>query len=106
MKLIYVALIALGTGITGFVAGSGLGLWGGATAGGLAGGVIGSATGACMTVDAATTLGILTPDQSEKIGAKMGQDLKVKGAKIDNLSFEGTTPSCKRLIQGVIQAGK
>lgn len=38
MKLIYVALIAAGTGITGFIAGGGLGLWGGATAGSLAGG--------------------------------------------------------------------
>jgi hypothetical protein len=38
MKLIYVTLIAVGAGITGFVAGGGVGLWGGATAGGLAGG--------------------------------------------------------------------
>jgi hypothetical protein len=106
MKLIYVTLIALGTGAAGFVAGGGIGLWGGATVGGLAGGFVGSTTGACMTVDAATTLGVLTPDQAEKIGVKLGQDLKVKGTKIDNLSVQGTTESCNRLIRGIVQAGK
>ncbi|NJO78835.1 MAG: hypothetical protein HC827_10115 [Cyanobacteria bacterium RM1_2_2] len=86
MKLIYVALIAVGTGIVGFVTGGGLGLWGGTIAGGFAGGAIGGATGACMTVDAATTLGILTPDQAEEIGVKLGQDLKVKGTTVGDFS--------------------
>jgi hypothetical protein len=106
MKLIYVTLIAVGTGITGFVAGGGLGLWGGATVGGLAGGLVGGATGACMTVDAATTLGIITPDQAEKIGIQLAQDLKVKGTKFDNFSVQGTTKSCNRMVQGIVQAGK
>lgn len=106
MKLIYVALIAVGTGIAGFTAGGGLGLWGGATAGSLAGGAIGGATGACMTVDAATTLKLLTPDQAEKIGVKTGQDLGTKGTKLDNLSIQGSTESCNRLVQGIVQARK
>jgi hypothetical protein len=101
-----VVLIAVGTGIAGFVTGGGLGLWGGAIAGGFAGGAIGSGSGACMTVDAATTLGILTPDQAEKIGVKIGQDLKVKDTKIGDFSVQGTTPSCNRLVQGISQAGK
>lgn len=106
MKPIYVVLIALGTGFAGFVTGGGLGLWGGAVAGGLTGGFVGGATGMCMTVDAATTIGVLSPDQAEKVGIKLGQDLKIKGTKIENFSVEGSTPSCKRLIQGVIQASK
>jgi hypothetical protein len=106
MKLIYVALISVGTGIAGFVAGGGVGLWGGATAGSFVGGLVGSTTGACMTVDAATTLKILTPAQAEKIGVKLGQDLSVKGTKLDNLNIQGSTESCARLVQGIEQAGK
>jgi hypothetical protein len=70
MKPIYVTLIAVGTGIAGFVGGTSLGLWGGAVSGGFVGGLVGSATGACMTVDAATAINILTPDQAEKIGVR------------------------------------
>lgn len=107
MKRIYIALIAVGTGITGFAAGGGLGLWGGATAGGVAGGVIGGATGACMTIDAATELKIITPDQAEKIGVKLGKNLGTKSTEYaGNISVEGTTASCNRLIQGIAKAGK
>ncbi|NJK49222.1 hypothetical protein HC931_14520 [Candidatus Gracilibacteria bacterium] len=106
MKPIYVILIAVGTGIAGFITGGGIGLWGGAVGGGLAGGFIGSATGACMAVDTATTIGVLTPDQAEKVGIKIGQDFKAKGMKLDSLSVAGTTPSCDRMIQGIVKAGK
>lgn len=59
-----------------------------------------------MTVDAATTLKLLTPDQAEKIGAKIGQDLGAKGTKLDNLSIQGSTESCNRLLQGIAQPRK
>jgi hypothetical protein len=59
-----------------------------------------------MTVDAATTLGIITPDQAEKIGIQLAQDLKVKGTKLDSFSVHGTTESCNRMIQGIVQAEK
>jgi hypothetical protein len=106
MKPIYVTLIAVGTGIAGFVGGTSLGLWGGAVSGGFVGGLVGSATGACMTVDAATAINILTPDQAEKIGVKLGQDLKANGTKLEGLNIQGTTASCARLIRGIDQAGK
>lgn len=107
MKRIYIALIAAGTGIAGFAAGSGLGLLGGVTTGGVAGGVIGSATGACMTIDAATELKMLTPDQAEKIGVKLGEKLGTKSTEAaGNISVEGTTASCNRLVQGIAKAGK
>lgn len=64
MKLIYVALVALGSGMVGFIAGGGMGLLGGITAGGWTGGIVGTATGMCRTVDTATELELLTPAQA------------------------------------------
>lgn len=104
MKPVFVILIALGTGTAGFVAGGGLGLLGGASAGGQ----IGSVAGMCLVADTATKQGTMTPDQAEKIGIDIGTTLKAqsKGKSSANLSVEGTTESCKRLVQGISQAGK
>ena len=107
MKRLYVALIAVGTGIAGFAVGGGLGLFGGATAGSLAGGVVGGTVGMCATIDAATELKMLTPEQAEKIGVKLGQNLNIKGeGKLPDFDVNGKTPSCNRLVQGIAQARK
>jgi hypothetical protein len=104
MKAIYVILIAASTGIAGFLAGGGLGLAGGAAAGNIVGGV----AGACLTVDTATKMQLLTPEQAEKIGVEMGKALNVKpgDGSSDEFNVEGTTEACKRLMQGIAQVKK
>jgi hypothetical protein len=107
MKVIYVILIAAGTGIVGFIAGGGLGWLTGIVAGTAAGNFTGGVAGACMAVDIAAQLQMLTPQQAEKIGVEMAKQNVQYGQLPSNYpTAEGSSESCKRLIQGMTQAQK
>lgn len=96
MKLIYTILIALGTGIVGFLAGSGFGLLGG----GVAGASFGNINGICIAVDAAGNKGILTQADIERLGNEIAKtDPEVATViKNTNLSIDSAEKSCKQIL--------
>ncbi|MGF1499639.1 MAG: hypothetical protein ACFB8W_22870 [Elainellaceae cyanobacterium] len=79
MRPIYTALIALGTGMVGFLAGGGLGLVQGGLGGTVVGVALGTASGMCTPIEAALEEQILIPAQVEEIAAKVGQNLPCRG---------------------------
>lgn len=75
MKGIYVALIAAGTGMLGFLIGGGLGVFGGLVGGGSAGVMVGGVAGMCIPVETAVTERMITTAQVEQLGQQAGQKL-------------------------------
>lgn len=106
MKPIYVFLIALGTGILGFLAGGGFGLVGS----GVAGSVLGYVTGMCSVVDTAVSQGIITQTKAEQLGTTIGErihqknpDLKVTTNQDQNLTINSSSPVCNKFLTNVKQ---
>ena len=109
MKPVYVTLVALSTGIFGFITGGGLGLLGGS----FGGNIVGSIAGSCIVLDTATEMGTLTPEQAQKIGKAVGAKIGAEGNKVPSSptefeinSIKGTTDSCNQFIQGIVAATK
>jgi hypothetical protein len=86
MKTIYVVLIALGTGLVGFLTGGGLGLFGG----GAAGAVAGAVGGMCVTVDTAVAQKLLTEAEVEQLGTRMGKNFRAKAKQNPNIEITTT----------------
>jgi hypothetical protein len=104
MKLIYIILIALGTGVVGFLAGGGVGALGG----GAVGAGFGSINGICMAVDAAGNKGILTQADIEKLGNELANAQPGIASTIKNtkLSIDSADKSCKQILQVMAKAAK
>lgn len=104
MKIIFTILLALGTGVVGFLAGGGFGLLGG----GVAGASFGNINGICMAVDTAGNKGILTQAEIEQLGneiAKANPEV-AKVIKNTNLSIDSADKSCKQILQVMAKAAK
>jgi hypothetical protein len=106
MKPIYVFLIALGTGILGFLAGGGLGLFGG----GVAGAIAGAAGGMCVLVDTAVAEKVLTEAEVEKLGSQIGQKFRQKQGNPEitetnssQLTITSSSPICEKFLNNVKQ---
>ncbi|MGL5082532.1 MAG: hypothetical protein ACRC8A_13685 [Microcoleaceae cyanobacterium] len=104
MKLIYVFLIALSTGILGFLLGGSLGLLGG----GSAGTVIGAAGGMCATIDVALAQGLITETEAEQLGNKIGQsfrqrnpNLQITMSNSNELTVKSSSPTCEKFLAQV-----
>lgn len=104
MKPIYVVLIALGTGILGFLAGGGLGL----LEGGAAGTVFGGVAGMCLTVDTAVNQKLMTEAEVEKLAGQIGQKFRQKQAEpkvtptnSNQLTLESSSPICNKFLNTI-----
>lgn len=105
MKPIYVFLIALGTGILGFLSGGGLGLVGGSVAGAVG--------GMCVTIDTAVAEKLLTEAEVEKLGMRIGENFRTQAQQNPNvkitvtdsneLTVDPSSTTCDRFLNRVKQ---
>lgn len=99
VKPAYVALIAFGTAVLGFLAGGGLGLLGGTVAGAFTG----AGAGACATAQTAVDAKLLTETQADELGQRVGKRLLASNPKLQgsDIKVSSDDPFCTKFLDQV-----